>query len=60
MNSRKDLDREEKCATCGNKYPRKEMRGTNNGDWLCIADWEDKHGSAAPPPVPVYTPPRAG
>ena len=54
MNSKKDLDKKDKCAICDGSFTRREMRGTTNGDWLCVADWEDKHGTAAPPPTPSY------
>ena len=54
INSKKDLDKPTKCAKCGEIFPRKETRGTTDGQWLCVADWEDKHGTGAPPPVPTY------
>lgn len=59
-NSKKDLDRVEECTNCGDDHPRRDMRGTTDGSWLCIGCWEDKHGSAAPPSFPQYSPPKAG
>jgi hypothetical protein len=59
INSKKDLDKKEKCAMCGDMFERRGMRGTTNGDWLCVPDWEDKHGSAAPPPTPSFSVTRA-
>jgi hypothetical protein len=58
VNSRKDLEKTEICGRCEKKFPRKEMRGSNDGSWLCVPDWEDKHGMAAPPPLPNYKAPQ--
>lgn len=49
-NTRKDLDKVEKCAGCKKDFPRYQMRGgADQGVWYCLSCWEEKHGYPAPP-----------
>jgi hypothetical protein len=66
MYSKRDLDKKEICGNtldgkrkggCGKEFARRDMRGSaEQGRWLCVHDWEDETGMAAPPSLPNQTP----